>query len=73
MKESVRIRRDENGIPHVEAENKPDLFRGMGYVHAADRGVQMLFLRILGQGRVSEILDASDESLEIDRFFRRMN
>ena len=24
-------------------------------------------------GRASEILDSSDESLEIDRFFRRMN
>ncbi len=73
MKETIRIHRDEHGIPQVEAENKPDLYHGMGFVHATDRGLQMLFLRILGQGRVSEILDASDESLEIDTFFRRMN
>jgi len=73
MKENIRIRRDAHGVPHVEAENKPDLFWGMGFVHATDRGLQMLFMRILGQGRVSEILDAGDESLEIDTFFRRMN
>ncbi|MCK5097243.1 MAG: penicillin acylase family protein, partial [Desulfobacteraceae bacterium] len=43
------------------------------YVHARDRGMQMLLMRILGQGRVSEILDSSDDSLQIDIFFRRMN
>ena len=73
MKENVRIRRDENGIPHVDADNEPDLYWGMGYVHGTDRGLQMLLTRILGQGRVSEILDSSDASLEIDLFFRRMN
>jgi len=73
MKEGVRIWRDENGIPHIEADNEPDLYWGMGYVHGTDRAMQMLFMRILGQGRVSEILDSSDASLEVDLFFRRMN
>ncbi|MBW1869195.1 MAG: penicillin acylase family protein, partial [Deltaproteobacteria bacterium] len=35
--------------------------------------MQILLMRILGQGRASEILDSSDEMLEIDKFFRRMN
>lgn len=73
MKKNVRIRRDENGIPHVQAEDERDVFWGMGYVHGKDRALQMLFMRILGQGRVSEILDSSDASLEADMFFRRMN
>ena len=73
MKTGIKIWRDENGIPHVEARNEIDMYWGQGYVHAIDRGMQLLFMRILGQGRVSELLDASDESLQIDIFFRRMN
>jgi len=73
MKPGVNIWRDANGTPHVEAEQTADLHWGTGYVHAADRGMQMLLMRILGQGRVSEILDASDTSLEIDKFFRQVN
>lgn len=72
MKEGMKIWRDENGVPHVEAQNEVDMYWGQGYVHAIDRGMQLLFMRILGQGRVSELLDASDESLQIDIFFRRM-
>jgi penicillin amidase len=45
----------------------------MGYCHAMDRGLQMLIMRILGQGRAAELLDGSDEMVEADRFFRRMN
>ncbi len=73
MKRNVEIFRDENGIPHIEADNEPDLYYGMGHVHGTDRALQMLFMRILCQGRVSEILDSSDASLEVDLFFRRMN
>ena len=42
-------------------------------MHATDRGLQMLLMRILGQGRASEILDSSDDTLRVDTFFRRMN
>ena len=61
------------GIPHIDAENLADMYWGNGFVHATDRGMQMLLMRILGQGRASEILDSSDSSLSIDMFFRRMN
>ncbi|MHC4175999.1 MAG: penicillin acylase family protein [Planctomycetota bacterium] len=73
MKDAVQIWRDRHGVPHVEAENEPDLYWGQGYVHATDRGLQMLLMRILGQGRLSELLDSTDAALDVDRFFRRMN
>jgi penicillin amidase len=73
MRRNVKIWRDQNGIPHIEAGSEPGLYYGMGYAHGTDRALQMLLMRILGQGRVSEILDASDASLEVDLFFRRMN
>ena len=73
MKRSVSIWRDQGGIPHVEADNSMDMFWGMGVVHATDRGMHMLLMRILAQGRASEMLDGSDETLGVDIFFRKAN
>jgi penicillin amidase len=69
----VRIERDAHGVPHVYAQTEADLYRGMGNCHGVDRGLQMLLTRILGQGRASEILEASDDMLRLDCFFRRLN
>ena len=66
------IKRDKSGVPHVVGRESPDLFWGLGYCHAMDRGMQMLLMRVLGEGRASEHLDSSDEMLKIDLFFRRM-
>lgn len=73
VKENINIQRDANGIPHVEAENEKDLYWGQGWVHARDRGMQMILMRILGQGRAAELLDPGDNTVAIDKFFRRMN
>ena len=73
MKPDLHLWRDKNGTPHVEAETRADMYWGQGYVHARDRGVQMLMMRVLGQGRVCETLNDSEESLGVDKFFRRMN
>jgi penicillin G amidase len=69
----IPIKRDQHGVPHVYAQTEADLYRGVGHCHAVDRGLQMLLTRIIGQGRASEILDASDDMLRLDRFFRRLN
>ncbi|MEN8114155.1 MAG: penicillin acylase family protein [Actinomycetota bacterium] len=69
----LAIERDEYGIPHLQAQDLAGAHWGMGYAHAVDRGMQMGLMRLLGQGRVAECLDGSAESIEIDRFFRRMN
>jgi len=67
------IYRDKYGIPHIKRKTKEDLFWGQGYVHAIDRGMQMILMRTLGQGRASELLDSSDEMVGVDKFFRKMN
>ena len=67
------IWRDKHGVCHVEGKDKAEVFGLMGYAHGKDRGMQILLMRILGQGRASELLDPSDKMLEIDKFFRRMN
>jgi penicillin G amidase len=73
MKTNSKIWRDRHGVCHVEGEDRTTVFEWMGYAHGKDRGMQILLMRILGQGRASEILDSSDEMLAIDTFFRRMN
>jgi penicillin amidase len=68
-----KLKRDRHGIPHIEAADEAALFFGQGMAHATDRALQMVLMRIVGQGRVSEVLDSSDASLRVDRFFRRAN
>ena len=70
---SEQIWRDNHGTCHAEGKDKKNVLGLMGYAHGKDRGMQIILMRILGQGRASEILDASDEMLEVDKFFRRMN
>jgi penicillin amidase len=69
----LSLLRDEHGVPHIVARDLGAAHWGMGYCHALDRGVQLYLMRVLGQGRASECLESSDEMLEVDRFFRRMN
>ena len=69
----LSIKRDESGVPHIDAQNISDALWGSGYAHAVDRHTQLLMMRILGQGRLCELLSDNKESLEIDIFFRRAN
>jgi penicillin amidase len=64
----IVIDRDVRGIPHVAAENTRDGWFGLGFVHAQDRLGQMLWLRLLAQGRSAEIFGSA--ALESDRLAR---
>jgi len=66
-----KIYRDKSGVVHIEAIHQLELYKKLGYVHAIDRGMQMLLMRILGEGRAAELLDNSLEHIDI--FFRKMN
>ncbi|HKY42975.1 MAG TPA: penicillin acylase family protein, partial [Pyrinomonadaceae bacterium] len=56
IKDRVVIRRDERGIPYVEAKNDEDLYFGQGYATAADRLWQMDLFRRTARGELAEIL-----------------
>lgn len=49
------IRRDERGIPFIEAANESDLYFAQGYATAADRLWQMDLLRRTARGELAEI------------------
>ncbi|MCB9009523.1 MAG: penicillin acylase family protein [Ardenticatenaceae bacterium] len=70
LEEEVNVYRDENGIPHIYAQNEHDLFLAQGYVHAQDRFWQMEFWRHVSLGRISEI--AGEATVSSDTFIRTM-
>tara|TARA_R110002072_G_scaffold58010_3_gene148474 strand:+ start:6660 stop:8855 length:2196 start_codon:yes stop_codon:yes gene_type:complete len=67
------LHRNESGVPVINAKSLKDALWGSGYAHAIDRSTQLLMMRILGQGRLCELLADTDESLKIDHFFRKAN
>ena len=54
----VTIVRDENGVPHITAENFDDAAFGLGYAQAQDRLWQMDVFRRAAYGRTAEVLGA---------------
>lgn len=70
---NLSIKRHESGVPLIKADRQADALWGSGYAHAVDRGTQILMMRILGQGRLCELLSDNEDSLKIDHFFRKAN
>ena len=61
----VKVTRDRQGVPAIEAATLEDLFFAQGYVTAQDRLWQMDVMRRFGAGELSEIL--GEDTLKIDR------
>ncbi|MDE0734590.1 MAG: penicillin acylase family protein [Pirellulaceae bacterium] len=68
----VQVVRDGHGIPHVQADHWLDAVYGLGYMHATDRGTQLLFARSIARGSAAGDISNSPELLETDCFFRRV-
>ncbi len=69
----VDIVRDKYGRPHIYASTIADAVRAEGYMVARDRTLQLEVLRRLAEGRMSEMLGLSDESLiDTDISFRHI-
>jgi len=65
--DQTTIRRDERGIPYIEAKNEHDLYFAQGYATAADRLWQMDFLRRTARGELSEVLGAGPNNLALEQ------
>lgn len=65
LKKAVKVRRDERGIPYVEAEDESDLYFAQGYVTASDRLWQMDLFRRTARGELAEIFGKA--ALEEDK------
>ncbi|PWT92704.1 MAG: hypothetical protein C5B55_05835 [Blastocatellia bacterium] len=72
LKDRVTIRRDERGIPYIEAKNDEDLYFAQGYATAVDRLWQMDLFRRTARGELAEVLGAgpNNQALEQDKQHR---
>src|SRR5215467_13323996 len=68
LRQPVTVRRDDFGIPYIEASNEDDLYLAQGYVVASDRFWQMEVLRRTARGEMAEVCGRS--ALEADRQHR---
>lgn len=66
----VSIRRDDLGVPFIEAESLHDLAYGIGYAMAEDRLAQMVSMNLLARGRLSEM--TGDVALDMDIYMRTL-
>jgi penicillin amidase len=69
---TIEIARTEHGVMKLWADDDLGLARGLGFAHAQDRLVQMVLVRLVGQGRLCECLINDNDALEIDIFMREM-
>ena len=67
LRDQVVIRRDERGIPYIEAKNDEDLYFGQGYATASDRLFQMDLFRRTARGELAEVLGVGPNNFAIDQ------
>jgi penicillin amidase len=70
LKEKVTVRRDERGIPYIEARNDADLYFAQGFVTAQDRLWQMDLYRRVARGETAEIF--GNAVFEEDKRWRKL-
>ncbi|KAL4450894.1 hypothetical protein ABPG74_011736 [Tetrahymena malaccensis] len=64
---NIQIRRDDHGIPHIQAKDYDSACYGQGFATAQDRLFNMYVKRSLIQGRLSEL---DSKGFNTDIFFR---
>lgn len=70
VKEEVTVRTDDQGVPHIYANNTYDLYFAQGYVQAQNRLFQMEMSRRQASGTLSEIV--GEAAIDTDKFFRTL-
>src|SRR5712691_9387235 len=59
LRDKVTVRRDERGIPYIDAKNDEDLYFAQGFVTASDRLWQMELFRRNARGELAEIFGSA--------------
>jgi len=68
LRDSVTIHFDRYAVPHIRAQNEPDLYFAAGFTAASERMWQMELSRLAVQGRLAEFL--GPDALEYDKLLR---
>ena len=70
LENSVTVKYDQYGIPHIYAVNQSDAYFALGYLQAQERLFQMEMLRRVATGTLAEIL--GPEFVSMDKLFRTL-
>jgi penicillin amidase len=70
LRRPLRIDRDGWGIPHIQADNEPDAWFGLGFCHGQDRAFQLEILVRILRGTLSALVGAN--GVGVDRLARRI-
>lgn len=66
----VQVRRDASDVTHILAQRPADAWMALGYVHAQERGWQLVFNRAVMRGSLSAFL--GPVTLETDKLMRTL-
>ncbi|MEC7030506.1 MAG: penicillin acylase family protein [Pseudomonadota bacterium] len=69
--DKVEVTRDQKGIPRIIGHRSRDVYFAQGYVHAQDRIFQMVLMKHMFLGRMSEIF--GDRMVSLDKYMRYFN
>jgi penicillin amidase len=70
LRDRLTIRREEHGIPIIEATNDADAWFGLGFCHGQDRSTQLELYQRLVRGTLSAMV--GPDALPVDRVCRRV-
>ena len=70
LQNSVDIKYDEHGIPHIRAENQKDAYRSLGYIVGQHRLFQLDMQRRMATGSLSEVI--GEKALALDEMNRSL-
>jgi len=65
LSSEVTVIRDQKGMPYIHAANTDDLLKAQGFVTAQERLFQMELMRLLSQGRISELAGEKGKKTDI--------
>lgn len=71
--DSFQVNRQSSGITEIHSSDQNTTAFAQAITHCNDRFIQIFLLRIIGQGRISELLQSNEETNGIDKFMRQMN
>src|SRR5699024_6700322 len=70
LREEVTVLTDDQGVPHIKANNEHDLYVAQGYTQAQNRLFQMEMSRRQASGELSEVV--GEAAIDQDKYFRTL-
>lgn len=71
VESKVEVTRNAYGVPRIVGRRANDVYFAQGYTHAQDRMFQMVLLKHMFLGRMSELI--GEKTIELDKYMRLFN